>query len=268
MTCGTFNSRFRDRLYLSIKQRVQLDLLFGQKPAPADETASEWLSVGAATVRLLLVRNRRARRYVLRVTKDGAARVTVPRGGSTVEARKFAAKNIAWLEKQLLRRASECSAAKPWLLGTEILFRGRLVRLESCVNGESGMIRFGDQDLRVNDPSGDLRPVLERYLRWLAVRELPHRVLELSALHQVPIRRVSVRNQRSRWGSCSRRGTISLNWRLIQAPEHVRDYIILHELAHAKQMNHSRRFWKEVARLCPGFEQAEAWLKQNGRRLR
>jgi predicted metal-dependent hydrolase len=78
---------------------------------------------------------------------------------------------------------------------------------------------------------------------------------------------VTVRNQRSRWGSCSRRGTISLNWRLVQTPLFVRDYLVLHELAHLKEMNHSRRFWSEVARLCPDFPEAERWLKQHSRLL-
>jgi len=89
------------------------------------------------------------------------------------------------------------------------------------------------------------------------------RVPWLAALHNLPVRRVTVRNQRSRWGSCSRRGTISLNWRLVQAPDFVRDYIVLHELAHLKEMNHSRRYWGEVARLCPDFPAAECWLKQH-----
>jgi hypothetical protein len=72
-----------------------------------------------------------------------------------------------------------------------------------------------------------------------------------------------VRNQKSRWGSCSRRGTISLNWRLIQAPPFVCDYIILHELSHLKEMNHSARFWHEVERVCPDYKMAERWLKQH-----
>jgi predicted metal-dependent hydrolase len=88
-------------------------------------------------------------------------------------------------------------------------------------------------------------------------------VFELALAHGFSVRRVTVRNQRSRWGSCSVRGTISLNWRLVQTPDFVRDYIVLHELAHLKEMNHSRRYWREVARLCPEFEQAEKWLKQN-----
>ena len=125
------------------------------------------------------------------------------------------------------------------------------------------MVRFGSEAVPIADANGDLRPAVERHLRQLAARELPPRVLELAGLHNLLVRRVTVRNQRSRWGSCSRRGTISLNWRLVQAPDFVRDYIVLHELAHLKEMNHSRRYWGEVARLCRDFPAAERWLKQH-----
>jgi predicted metal-dependent hydrolase len=144
----------------------------------------------------------------------------------------------------------------------ELLFRGERVRLELGLNGEAGTIRFGDQVVRVKDPAANLRNEVELHLRRLATRELPARVGELARLHQIQFKRVSVRNQRSRWGSCSRRGTISLNWRLMQTPAFVTDYIILHELAHVKEMNHSKRFWSEVARLCPDFDRAEKWLKE------
>jgi predicted metal-dependent hydrolase len=102
----------------------------------------------------------------------------------------------------------------------------------------------------------------------LSARELTARTCELANQHHIAIRRVSVRNQRSRWGSCSRRGTISLNWRLVQAPVFVRDYIILHELAHVKELNHSPRFWREVERLCPDFAEAERWLRGHSSLLR
>lgn len=126
---------------------------------------------------------------------------------------------------------------------------------------------FGAETVTMADATGDLRPAIERHLRRLAARELPPRVLELAALHRLPARRVTIRNQRSRWGSCSRRGTISLNWRLVQTPPFVRDYLVLHELAHLKEMNHSRRFWHEVACLCPDYRAAERWLKQHSRLL-
>ena len=117
-------------------------------------------------------------------------------------------------------------------------------------------------------PALNLRPAVENHLRRLAVRELPPRVLELASLHQLTVRRVTVRDQKSRWGSCSRRGTISLNWRLVQTPIQVRDYIILHELMHLREMNHSARYWREVERVCPDYLAAERWLKQHPDLLR
>ena len=244
-----------------LNQGVQLEWLFGRKQSVQAE--ERWLLAGTRRVRLCFVRNRQARRYILRLRPDGTARVTVPRGGVIAEAQRFAERNTAWLERQLLRQALRPLRPVAWLVGMEILFRGNRVRLEAGVNGESGVVRFGGQTLAVADATGDLRPAVEQHLRQLAARELPPRVLELAALHNLPVRRVTVRNQRSRWGSCSRRGTISLNWRLVQAPDFVRDYLVLHELAHLKEMNHSRRFWNEVARLCPGFREAERWLKQH-----
>jgi predicted metal-dependent hydrolase len=146
-------------------------------------------------------------------------------------------------------------------VGTEILFRGERVKIEADEQQKS--IRFGTESLRVANSSADLRPVIEKYLRAMAAKEIPVRTQEFAAMHQLIVRRVSVRNQRSRWGSCSSKGVISLNWRLVQTPLFVRDYIILHELMHLRQMNHSARFWNEVQRVCPDYRSAKLWLKQN-----
>ena len=244
-----------------LNQGVQLEWLFGPRQLVLPD--DHWLAAGTRRVRLWFVRNRRARRYILRLRPDGAARVTVPRGGSFAEAKRFAERNVAWLEQQLLRQAMRPQRPASWLVGMEILFRGERVRLEPGENGETGLIRFGGEVVPVADAAGDLRPAVEQHLRRLAAQELPLRVFKLATLNQLSVKRVIVRNQRSRWGSCSRRGTISLNWRLVQTPLFVRDYLVLHELAHLKEMNHSRRFWAEVARLCPGFREAERWLKQH-----
>lgn len=208
-------------------------------------------------------RNRRARRYILRLKPDGSLALTLPSRGSLAEALQFAARNAAWLERQWARHAAQPIRPRHWLAGMEILFRGNPVRLE--VEKEAGMwsVRFGPERCPLPAPCADLRPAIQRHLWSLASRELPARALELGAVHQFSIRQIQVRNQRSRWGSCSPRGVISLNWRLVQTPESVRDYIILHELAHLREMNHSRRFWKEVARLCPDWMEAERWLKQH-----
>lgn len=125
------------------------------------------------------------------------------------------------------------------------------------------VIRLGSEQISVPDSTADLRPAIENHLRILAAKELPARTLELAALHQLSVSRVTVRAQRSRWGSCSFKRVISLNWRLIQTPPFVSDYIILHELMHLRQMNHSARFWKEVQRACPDYRTAKRWLKEN-----
>jgi predicted metal-dependent hydrolase len=238
-------------------------------PNPAVRShGEECLSVGERRIPMVLVRNPRARRYVLRLRPDGSARLTIPRGGSAAEARQFAQRSVGWVERELHRLSSCLNRPKLWMIGTDILFRGELVKIEAGVNGERGLIRLANEVIKVADPTADLRPGIERHLWRLAVTELPPRVLEHAAVHQLPVGRIMVRNQRSRWGSCSRHGTISLNWRLIQAPLFVRDYLILHELTHLREMNHSARFWREVERVCPGYETAERWLKQHSSVLR
>lgn len=234
---------------------------FQKRPEPAPEA----LQVGSRSVPLLFVQHPRARRYLLRLRSDGAARVTIPRHGTISAARDFASRNIGWLEQQIQRLAAQPKFPVAWQAGTEILFRGEPVRIHQDADG---LICFSTERIKGSSPMTDLRMAIQKHLHQLAAQELPPRVLELAARHDVNVFRVTVRDQKSRWGSCSRRGTISLNWRLIQAPAFVSDYIILHELAHRRQMNHSDKFWQEVARLCPDFLPAERWLKQHAKLLR
>jgi predicted metal-dependent hydrolase len=186
---------------------------------------------------LVFVRHPRARRYLIRVTPEGV-RVTIPRGGSKREAAAFAERERAWIDKQLRARAE----------------REQRERERRTTNGELGVS---------ND---ERREVDRRALIALAKRELPPRLNELAARHDLTVTRVSIRNQRWRWGSCSRDGHICLNWRLVTMPEHVRDYVLIHELMHLKRMDHSPKFWKLVAQACPEYKRARAWLRSQGAR--
>lgn len=114
---------------------------------------------------------------------------------------------------------------------------------------------------------GRLRPYVERWFRERAERELPGMLLALARAHDIEVGRVSIRDQRSRWGACSSRGAITLNWRLIRVPAFVREYVLLHELMHRRELNHSRRFWRLVANCCPRHLEARQWLKTEGKRL-
>jgi predicted metal-dependent hydrolase len=116
------------------------------------------------------------------------------------------------------------------------------------------------------------RPALpadeKRRLRALAKRVLPPRLFELAALHGLTVARISVRDQRSRWGSCGPDGHICLNWRLVLMPDAVRDYVLVHELMHLKRMDHSRAYWRLVGAAYPGYAEAREWLRRNGPGLR
>lgn len=247
---------------------MQLDLFTRllNRVRPTAPTAAA-LRVGGTELPVEFVRNPKARRYILRLTPERVARVTVPRGGNGAEALAFAQRQTAWLEKQLAK-PPRAHRVTEWRHGTEILFRGERVALQLEPHASGCVVKFADQTVLLRETAANLRPAVERHLWRLAATELPPRLLELAASLHVTVQRVTVRSQRSRWGSCSRAGTISLNWRLVQTPELVRDYICVHELMHRREMNHSARYWRHVAEAFPRWEEAERWLKANGGLLR
>ena len=211
---------------------------------------------------LIFVRHPRARRYILRVLPDGTARVTIPRRGSRKEAERFVNAQQRWIEQQRLRRLELLArpSSSPIDPNT-ILFRGEPIALEHGVDRDRAIVLFRDRQIPLKSATDDPRHAVVRHLREVAALELPARLLELAEPHRLTVSRVSVRDQRTRWGSCSSAGRISLNWRLVQMPDEVRDYVLLHELMHLREPNHSRRFWRHVAAVCPDFQQARRWLR-------
>lgn len=139
------------------------------------------------------------------------------------------------------------------------------LRVEHAHSGT--FLGVGGERVRLERSVTNLRPAAEIALRQIAVRELIPRLHELAARHSLTVRRAVIRNQRSRWGSCSRTGAIALNFRLVQMPPSVSDYVLVHELMHIKQQNHSRRYWRLVEQACPDFRAAERWLRVEGRSL-
>ena len=213
---------------------------------------------------LVFVRSLRARNYRLTLRKDGVAVATIPARGTEHDARRFVETHRDWLERARARHARKPRAAEIWAVGTAVLWRGELTEIRVASNGPKPTVCLAADIFPVKSFEGDLRAPLEAQFARRAKIELPGRTWELAAETGADVKHVTVRNQRSRWGSCSAGGTISLNWRLVQAPESVRDYIIYHELMHLREMNHSDRFWARVAEVCPWWRDAEKWLKRNG----
>jgi len=208
-----------------------------------------------------VVRRPRGRRYLLNLQADGSARLVIPQHGTKAEALRFLERSEAWLLRRIARWRDGATARLPWQDGSSFLYRGEEVALRVEPQGEGVVLRFADQALALPQAQSDYRAPVQARLRRMAERELKARTLELAKQHNIAIQGVTVRAQRSRWGSCSRRGNISLNWRLIQTPPLVVDYLIVHELMHRREMNHSKRYWKQVENAFPDYREAEKWLK-------
>jgi predicted metal-dependent hydrolase len=255
---------------LSFSLLVQLDLPFsGTADASANRDAPREAPRGEQprthAERVEFVRVRKARRYILRVKPDGTLRVTIPRGGSRAEAIEFMGRHLSWVTRERARAQRERSPVQ-WTHGSRIMVAGVLhqIRIEAR---ETGLVAcYAGRSVAV-ESALDVRPEIEADLRVLAREQLVPRLYALAARHHLEVRRVTIRNQRSRWGSCSRSGAIALNFRLVQMPPDICDYVLVHELMHLKQQNHGRRFWALVEQACPAFREAERWLRRDGRSL-
>ena len=234
-------------------------------PRPVGEAHGFRRAVEHDSEAIEFVRVRAARKYILRVRPDGSLRVTIPRGGSGAQATQFVARQRAWIARERARVRRERAPVR-WGAGSTVLLGGDPHTIRIVEIG--GRLVAGYADRLVNVGSGeDVRPEIERDLRVLAQERLIPRVRELAAQHGLNVRKVTIRNQRSRWGSCSRSGAIALNFRLVQMPAAMSDYVLIHELMHLKQQNHGPRFWSLVERACPEFVAAERWLRESGRGL-
>jgi predicted metal-dependent hydrolase len=242
---------------------VSLSKLISQLRLPftaGREAASPTVTINGLTYAVAIGRHRRARRYVLRMGDNETLRLTVPRGASIAGGLRFVERQREWVERERLRARARLA---PWGHGTLVRFRGVLEPLR--VSGLE--IVCGTERIRIAEKAADARPAVESHLMALARRELSERCLAFARQAGYQLTRVSIRSPRSRWGSCSPTGVVMLNWRLVQMPPSVADYVIYHELAHLEQPNHSRRFWRVVEGLCPEWRDAERWLRKHGKEI-
>lgn len=258
-SCPGSNRRYR--LGVGWKQEI---LPFRESVPPA---SGETITVGAQCLPVHFKRNARARHYLLYVRKDRSLRVTLPPRGSLREARAFVASRSAWIQRQLAKIDALPLAGKAWQPGQAILLHGRDTVLEEHHEKDQRIMTLGPLRFPAPDETLDLRPLVESHLQQYAKQFLPVEVSDWARKHDWNPRRITVRNQSTRWGSCSEKGTISLNWRLVQVPREVCDYVILHELCHLDHLNHSRAFWNRLHQVCPDYRAHEAWLKAHTARL-
>ncbi len=204
--------------------------------------------------------SQRARRLSVRVYPAGRVEVVVPRSTAAWKVQQFVSRHRQWIDERVRESSAQQVTLHP---PQEILLPAieRQVRVEHALSANSTRLRVIDDhciQLRGKlDPPAEWARILNRWLMKTAEVEFSRRVQQLATTYGFEFERVQIRRQRTRWGSCSSRGTISLNvCALFLRPEVLR-YLLIHELCHTRQMNHSRRFWKLVASCEPGYRELD-----------
>lgn len=238
-------------------------------------------SDATARIAVILRHSRRARRVAVRVGLGGQVELVVPRGVSDQQAWAFLDSRAEWVRHHVARRRNALPPAAefppraltiPLLAETWRIFqsggagRARLV-VSDATTGPGLAARGGVLELRGQGTSSDWRRCLLAWLRRRALATLGARLREEATRHGFTFSKLSIRHQRTRWGSCSVRGTISLNLALLFQPADVVRYLLCHELAHTRHMNHSHRFWRCVAACEPRWRELDAALLQGWRHV-
>jgi predicted metal-dependent hydrolase len=205
--------------------------------------------------------SRRAKRIILRIDPVGTVTLVVPRRTSRDEAVAFARSKADWLNDRL----AALPVQVPFADGAFVPVLGRAHRIRH--EPQSRGVRLGRREIVVAGEIDHLSRRVADFLKREARRECAERANLFARRIGQRVARVTVRDPKGRWGSCSHRGRLSFSWRLILAPEWVLDYVIAHEVAHLVEMNHGPRFWRLVERLYPDSLRPREWLRRNGTRL-
>lgn len=209
---------------------------------------------------VILRRSARARRMTLRVGRsDGAVTLTLPARTGLGEAEAFARGHAAWISRQV----AAAPAPRDVAVGASLPLFGREVPV---VAGKGRAARWTGEAVAVPDDDRAGKRVAA-LLKEMARSHLVAAVDTHATALGRPAGRITLRDTRSRWGSCSGRGDLMFSWRLVMAPPEVLDYVAAHEVAHLVHMDHSPRFWACVARLMPDYAPRRAWLRREGAAL-
>lgn len=228
-----------------------------------DDIYPDWLEVGEHKVPLVIKRHKSAKRICLRYNPSvHAINLTLPRHTRLSDGINFITAKSAWL----LSTLADIPSQKQLKPGVCIWIAGERYRLKHAPEIH-GAYELRDGMLMISGAREHFPRRVEDALKKIAKQKISAMALRMSGRIGKRINRISVRDTRSRWGSCSSTGNLSFSWRLIFAPREVLEYVVAHEVAHLRVMNHSARFWQMVETICPRYEVAKEWLRLHGKEL-
>jgi len=214
-----------------------------------------------------LIRSRR-RTLSLHVRPDGRLVVRAPHSLSESKIHRFVEEKKEWIDRTALRLRERAGKFRPrrFESGETFLFRGAEYPLH-VADDMFGRLLFEERFILNARHLPRARTLFERWYKEAAFAVLVNRCLFFSEAMGVRYRTVDLSGARRRWGSCDAKGRLRFSWRLILAPPEILDYVVIHELAHLKELNHSPKFWAVVESVCPSWRQHRRWLEENQYRL-
>ncbi len=224
--------------------------------------------MGAKAVQIdHLVRSRR-KTITLVVRSDGTLEVRAPAQMAEADIRAFIEKHADWVRKHQTRAQKYAPPPKKrYQEGETFLLLGQAFPLKIVPHQRAALTFDGDTFRLAKSALPKAEEVFTRWYKAQAALVLAMRLPALASKHGFKYQQIRISSARTRWGSCSAKGTLSFTWRLVMAPPEVVDYVILHELVHTQIPNHSKDFWARMAALMPDYKKHRLWLKQNGKML-
>ena len=222
------------------------------------------ICIDGRTVELSVVRSPRARRFILKVA-NGAMKIqlTMPARARVTDALNFAHSQSDWIAERIALMPEPVQ----FVHNAVVPVRGVKHRIVSRAGSRGAVWQEDGARRPLLCVAGGADHLARRVGDWLkreARVDLDEAVSRYAGALRVRPRRLSLRDQSSRWGSCSAAGTLSFSWRLVLAPPAVLDYVAAHEVAHMREMNHGARFWGHVGRVCPHMDESREWLRAHG----
>lgn len=231
------------------------------RKAATEEKMSKSFHIGDPPIEVQLHRSARAKRYSLRVSSlDGSVRLTMPQYGREKAALDFVREKSDWLQSAMARQP------QPHVVGyqSELPVEGQLYTIRPA---RIRTPRLEGGDLLIGGNEATLGKRLAGFLKARARERLAHASRHYAEKLGRDFAKITLRDTRSRWGSCTHDGNLMYSWRLILAPPEVLDYVAAHEVAHLIEMNHSPAFWANVAAIMPGYKTQRSWLRTHGSSL-
>jgi hypothetical protein len=214
------------------------------------------------------------RSMAIKIDANGNIRIYAPEGTSRRTIGDMVSSKADWIMKNLheIKSAGMQEVKREYADGECFTYLGHDYPLLLKLNPEIEKIslRLCEDSLIMEAPVADaavIRGGLEAWYRFMAARYINARIDYYQSLLDVSPGRVTIRNQKTRWGSCSSKGNLNFNWRLMMAPPEVIDYVVVHELCHLIALNHSKKFWNQLSAILPDYRVRKDWLKKNGARL-